>query len=383
MATRKECAMKNKTFLFSLITLLSMFFILASCRKQEAKWKGTIEEVDGVTVVKNSIEPMYGEDVFDLEEELSIGEVEGKEEYMFTNIFDVAVDDEENIYILDLNQGQIRVFNPDGGFIRNISKRGQGPGEFQYPGQIMISPDREFVICDLMARRLFFFSLEGVFQRDIPTWEHGRLLSVMLDSKGEIIGEVPLRGEKQGFSLKRFSSDFAELSNISTKEREKVPILEALSPRIVWCVSEADEVIWGDSEKYEVNFQDKDGKLIKKILKEYEPVRIIAEEYSERIKRKFGGRPIPPEFEQELPKYYPAYESFTMDNDGRLFVSSFEKARSGEGHYCDVFDLEGRFIAKIHLKTHPRVWKNHKLYTIEEDEEGYQFVKRYRVTWKI
>jgi hypothetical protein len=339
--------------------------------------------VDGVTVVKNPIEPMYREDVFILEEELTIGDVEGKEDQMFTNIFDVAVDGDENIYILDLNQGQIRVFNQAGIYLRNISKRGQGPGEFQYPRQIIISPNREFVICDPMVRRLFFFSLEGVFQRDVPTWEHGRLLSVMLDSKGEIIGEVPLRGEKQGFSLKKFSSDFVESSNIATKEREKIPLLEDLSSRIVWCVSSADEVIWGDSEKYEVNIQDRDGKLVKKILKVYEPVRIIAEEHSEGIERKFGGRPIPPEFEQELPKYYPAFKSFTLDNDGRLFVSTFEKAKNGEGYYCDVFDSEGRHIAKIPLKTHPRVWKNHKLYTIEEDEVGYHVIKRYRVTWKI
>jgi len=374
---------KNKNFIFSTIVLLSLFIIFAYCRKKEAKWGGTIEEVEGVTFVKNPIKPMYEEDVFVLEEELSIGDVEGKEEQMFINIFDVAVDDDENIYILDLNQRQIRVFDQDGIYLRNISKKGQGPGEFQYPGQIIISPNREFVICDPIVRRLFFFSLDGVFRRDVPTWEHGRLISIMLDSKGEIIGEVPLRGEKQGFSLKKFSSDFGELCNIATKEREKIPILEYLSPRIIWCVSEADEIIWGDSEKYELYILDRDGKLFKKILKEYEPVKIIAGEHSERIERKFGGRPIPPEFEQELPKYYPAYKSFMLDNNGKLFISTFEKTKSGKGYYCDVFDAEGRFIAKIPLKFNPRVWKKNKFYTIEEDEEGYQYVKRYRVTWKI
>ncbi len=198
-----------------------------------------------------------------------------------------------------------------------------------------------------------------------------------------MIGEVPLTGEILGVSLKKYSSDFLELYNIATKEREKIPLLEDLSPSIIWCVSEVDEVIWGDSEKYEIYIQDRDGKLVKKILKDYEPVRIIAEEHSEQIQRKFGGRPIPLEFEQELPKHYPAYKSFTLDDDGRLIVSTFEKTKSGEGYYCDVFDSEGRYIAKISLKTDPQVWKNHKLYTIEEDEEGYQYVKRYKVTWKI
>ncbi len=143
------------------------------------------------------------------------------------------------------------------------------------------------------------------------------------------------------------------------------------------------EIIWGDSEKYEVNIQDRDGMLKKKILKEYEPIRIIAEEYSERIERKFGGRPIPPEFEQELPKYFPAYKSFTKDDEGRLIVGTFEKVKSGDGYCCDVFDSKGRYIVKIPLKAYPRIWKNHKLYTIEEDEEGFRYIKRYKVTWKI
>ena len=362
------------------LTLILIFTFLC-CSSQKAEWQGTIEEVDGVTVVKNPKEPMYAEDIFVLEEELSIGDVEGKQEQMFKNIFDIAVDENENIYILDLNQRQVRVFDRKGKYLRNIGKLGQGPGEFQYPGQIIITPNREFVICDPMVRKLFFYSLEGVFRRNIPTWEHGRLISVMLNSKGEIVGEVLLTGERLGISLKKFSSDFVELHNIAIKEREKIPLLEDLSPSIIWCVSEADEVIWGDSDKYEVNIQDGDGKLVKKILKEYKPVKIIAEEYSEQIEIKFGGRPIPPEFEQELPKHYPAYESFTLDNDGRLFISTVEKTEAGKRYYCDVFDSEGRLIAKIPLKTNPRVWKNHKLYTIEEDEEGYQYVKRYKVTW--
>ena len=42
--------------------------MLISCEKQKAEWKGTIEEMDGVTIVKNPKEPMYGEDVFSLED---------------------------------------------------------------------------------------------------------------------------------------------------------------------------------------------------------------------------------------------------------------------------------------------------------------------------
>ena len=82
--------MKNKIFSFSFILFFSIFTIFASCGKQKAEWKGTIEEIDGVTVVKNPKEPIYNEDVFNIDENLTIGQTEGEEEYMFQEILHLA-----------------------------------------------------------------------------------------------------------------------------------------------------------------------------------------------------------------------------------------------------------------------------------------------------
>ncbi|TET64977.1 MAG: hypothetical protein E3J56_16475 [Candidatus Aminicenantes bacterium] len=65
-----------------------------------------------------------------------------------------------------------------------------------------------------------------------------------------------------------------------------------------------------------------------------------------------------------------------------MFVQTYEKTTGGGSYYYDVFNSEGKYIAKIPLKSQPWVWKRGKLYNIEEDEEGYQVVKRYKVTWK-
>ena len=102
--------MKNRIKLIPIILFLSVLIILVSCGKQKAEWKGTIEEVDGVTIVKNPKEPMYGEDVFSLEEELSIESEEGEEGFMFLNILNLVVDEEENIYVCDTKAAHIIVF---------------------------------------------------------------------------------------------------------------------------------------------------------------------------------------------------------------------------------------------------------------------------------
>ena len=71
--------MKSKTKVISIFLSISALILLVSCHQQKAEWKGTVEEENGITVVKSPIEPMYKEDVFSLEEELSTGEAEGKD----------------------------------------------------------------------------------------------------------------------------------------------------------------------------------------------------------------------------------------------------------------------------------------------------------------
>ena len=107
--------------------LFLLFFLINSYAQEKPEWKGTIEVQDGVTIVKNPKEPMYGEDVLRFEEELSIGEPEGREEYMFSLISSIDVDSNGNIYVLDVKESHIKVFDTDGKFIRIIGKSGQGP----------------------------------------------------------------------------------------------------------------------------------------------------------------------------------------------------------------------------------------------------------------
>jgi len=45
----------------------------------------------------------------------------------------VDADEAGKVYVLDRKAGQIKVFDPQGNFLRAIGRRGQGPGEFQEP----------------------------------------------------------------------------------------------------------------------------------------------------------------------------------------------------------------------------------------------------------
>ena len=49
----------------------------------------------------------------------------------------------------------------------------------------------------------------------------------------------------------------------------------------------------------------------------------------------------------------------------------------------DIFDADGRFIGRVPLKPFGIEILKGKYYALEEDEDGYQAVKRYAVTWTV
>ena len=158
-------------------------------------------------------------------------------------------------------------------------------------------------------------------------------------------------------------------------------MLILLSPRcydICQLIDKDDTIVYGYPKEYEIQIFNPDGKQIKKITKEYEPVEITEEE-----KKEFQeGEPPQARMRYDFSKYHSAFQRFFLDDEGRIYVQTWEKIKDREIYHHDVFDNEGKYITRIALRNTPYVCKRGKLYSIEEDEEGYQIVKRYRVDWK-
>ena len=122
--------MKNKASIPAMITFIFVSVIFISFGKQIEKWKGTIEEENGVKVIRNPNDPLYGEIKFELEEDLSIGNEED-ENYAFYDSAVPTVYSEGNIFVLDDGNHRIQKFDKDGNYLLSFGRKGQGPGEFQ------------------------------------------------------------------------------------------------------------------------------------------------------------------------------------------------------------------------------------------------------------
>jgi sugar lactone lactonase YvrE len=96
-------------------------------------------------------------------EELSIGEAEGDENYMFGNSIAFNTDDEGNFYVADFDSNRILKYDPEGKHLLTIGREGQGPGEFRTLSVPRFDKDNNLYITDSMNQRVSFFDQDGKY----------------------------------------------------------------------------------------------------------------------------------------------------------------------------------------------------------------------------
>jgi hypothetical protein len=377
---------KNRLFAFALMIVSSLAFLSFSGQRQ-AKWLGTKEDVDGVTVVKNPKQPMYRENVCTIKQDLSEGQAEGQEEYMFGGIASLAVDDSGEIYVADWRAMQIRVFDQDGKFLRTIGRQGQGPGEFTGIQSIQITPHKELMLHDHVQKKLVFFSLAGQFLRSkyfsISLGINGRLnphSPLYCDSRETcyIVTIVFEKGLRAHLEFLKIKGDLNYVTMARTPDHDATRSIARFGLTELYCqLMGKDHVLMGYSKNYELQIFNSEGKVIKKILRDYDPVPVSEEEKNEEQKR------YEPDKKVEFPRYHFPMSFLAADDEGRIFVRTWEKPADGKGYFFDIFDSEGRYFGRIPLEFKPEIIKKGKIYSIETDEAGYNYVRRYKITWKF
>lgn len=364
-----------KVKIVSLALFISTFLVTLSCTQNETLWKGKIEYENGIEVINNPINPIYKKEVFSLEEDLSIKQPEGIDQYIFSEISSIAVDDIGGIFILDRKEANVKIFDKEGTFIRTIGKRGQGPGEMTNPYQIFITAQGEIMVDDSPRYSLLFFSKEGEFTRSISTKETA-LLEPIIDSKLSFIGLRWERNIKDPFlEVNKFDSNLNFQIKIGTCDAPNYSSFNPFWIKLQFAITKNDQIIFGCPRDYTIQIFSPDGILLRKIKKEYEQTKIEPDEIEEETRK------ADPRLKMIFPTYHSAYGHLTVDEEGRIIVQTWERKSKEKGYFYDVFDPDGKYISKIHLKVKPLIWKNNMLYTIESDEDGYHEVKRYRVTW--
>jgi hypothetical protein len=349
-----------------------------------------VKTVDKVKVIQNKKKPQPPRGVhsrvsFDLE--CIIGESDDPDK-SFSEVYSFVVDDSGTIYALDFKDRKIKVFDEAGHFVRSFGEHGQGPGELDMPAGIHLTPDNKLIIEDATARKLVYFTLEGTYIKHISLADRMALVSLLMDHEGNFMGrEMMVEGEKLFFEIKKldpelkslFPLDKIEFSIPAPGSGNKMNLMDMLS---AYQFDSSGNIYYSRNLDYEIKVYTPEGEHFKSIKKDYDPQKITEKDIEEMLERipDMGAVNVREMF--EFPKIFPPFQSFTLDEDGRIFVRTWEKGKNKGEYIFDVFDTEGVYIASFPSKMDIRVWKNEKAYSYEEDEEGLKIIKKYGIHWE-
>jgi hypothetical protein len=350
----------------------------------------------GVEVVLNHAEPyrLPGRPAkLSLQEELTVDF--GRDDIGalgVANAIDFEVDGTGRIFFFDSNakENTIFVFDQQGRFLRSFGRKGQGPGEIQWILFTRFDAAGNLIISDHQNRKVLTFDASGrlLGEQRFPA-APGRPIVLPLDG-GNYLCLRQNRSEKSPAPEDIFSlldgefREIAVLDRRTTYDPDTLGFRGVVSQPVFRFVLSAGHIFTvNEARGYEILKYDQAGKLVQKIRKEAVPVEIAEDVKRERTKRfeGMGGKVW-------FPEHWPPISTFFADDQGMIYVRTFEPGdRPGESRF-DVFDADGIFFSRISLRIlavgdrEAAVrFKNAKLYAMQEKPDGFREFKIYRMLW--
>jgi hypothetical protein len=166
----------------------------------------------------------------------------------------------------------------------------------------------------------------------------------------------------------------------------------AFQPAPMHVLAADGTIYFGYPKDYAIDVYSPEGRKAKSIKRKYTPIRVRdkdKEYFAATVVRPalpgMGGSSSEDEIKNvlrfvEYPAYKPAYQSFSLMENGWLVV--LVEYAAGEYSLFDIFNENGRYIGQFKTD-HPvydgLFFKNGKAYSVGTDDEGNKSVKRYSI----
>ncbi|MDD8025618.1 MAG: 6-bladed beta-propeller [Acidobacteriota bacterium] len=364
-----------------LAVLLTLALVLPGA-PQKPQWKGTIATENNVKVVHNPSAPLYGPLTLDLREELSIGREDDKN-YLFWVAADVQVDSQGNIYVADMRNVRIQKFDKTGRHLATLGRKGQGPGEFQYPRFARIDLRTDTLFVRESAISILPFDRDGrpatklswgKVIYDFYPLEDGDFLAV-LDNSGEddLVRRNQIARIGAGGKIVRALAE--NPNTVYTKHAGGGTVIITTGFELDMYLANVDDktFVYGYSKDYDLTLINPDGAVLRRMTKDAPTPEFTAAE-------KADFKKIP------VPERKPHFFALLTDSKGRIYVQR-NYTHTGKSNVqdaipkeVDVFSREGYFLYTSSLPPNTSVIRDGYLYAVYVDEDaGLETVKRYKI----
>ena len=390
---------------------------------EEGAWVGNVSVDGNITTVVNEAGSVWGGPAT-LVEKMSIGVETGSPEYMLGSIGGLWATDDE-IYVIDRQLPALRVYDYEGRHLRDIGRRGQGPGEFMQPLGVFVDGGGRIYVNEYSGNaRVNVYSADG---EHIDTWtdgETGRLfLGVMMAQDGTFFSSVTItidpmdpntweRGMQQvgaegaiGEIIPRPVLHVDRLQIKVTRGEFTSDRSVPYSPSQISAFSPTGAWITGVNDAYHFEIHHPGGEVTR-VERYWDPVPIEADEAAYRKRWTTDSiRRSSPNFQwngPEIPDHKPAYYMFVPTNGDMVMVvrelasyrvedcDELYADRGSSTELCyqpnrawDMFDLEGNYLGGLKRpegRLYSPYLRGNLMLLHVEDELGTIMVKRFELT---
>ena len=399
------------------VFILTVCLMFSFCGTNKPKVDRIIE--DGVEVVQNRLKPyvIKGEaNVLTLEPHYTLDlERDDLSELGMSDIIGFDVDSESNHYFWTNNTSEnyIYKFDEGGNFVKSFGRKGQGPGEIEEPNFFSVNDRDTISVSDRWSHKLLLLDTDGILIKEIPLASRD-LFAVHLSNDYILVLNRDM-GRDPSQTLHQIILRNTDLEAIQTLHKgegftnltraQRINGLNAFYNSWVWniCrghfnwgISQGKIYVPNEENGYEFLIFSLEGKLLRKIRKEFIPVE-VSRELKKRVMEKLTQEDMERYKLKEkiyFPSEMPPFQYYFMDDESRLYVMTCEKGQHPKEYIYDIFNPDGVFIGRTALNNFGTplyafrelplqiVAKNGRLYQMQIKESGYLKLVVYKMNWK-
>lgn len=348
-----------------------------------------------------------GPEVTAAQVDLRFGSRDGTDpDLTFSDIRGIQADSDGNIYVLDQQAVEVRVFDPDGEYLRTIARGGRGPGEIIEANGILLSGDTLLWMHDHGQHAIIGVDPRGFEVRRFPkpVDEYRGYWTGTFDSRGRYWREVSHRDDAATYSDEGVNTNAARnyyrsydlaggavdsvfLGTSTSRSYSYVFAGGTGFMRIPFQSGNLSAVnpsggFWhAHGATYRITRTGEDGDTLVVIEAGLPVQRVTAADRSSYVEGTVERQPDLRRHAEAvadvMPDVKPIVTGLFVDDEGRLWV---ERATPDEvPAFYDRFSADGDYLGSVRLAFEPgrRIWvRNGNIYTWVVDEMDIPYVVR-------
>ncbi len=366
---------KIKYRIFPLFVLAGM--VIGPACGQRSEFRASTVMESGITVVKNPSRPLHKKASLAMIQERAWN---GREDGLdtFSTVDSFAVDADGTVFLCDENAALIKTYTGQGERLGAFATDTEKAGGLEHPRIVGLTASGELAVESGGHRTLAFYARDGRLIRSISLAAFN-IFRLGVDPQGRILmHHYRYRSPNVVYYLRLYDVELKELWSYGQYwEPQSIGAdFYAYLPILWWTIDARGGVVYGHPQRYELKAFDADGAPVRIIRREGKPLA-VSESEKKAYRREYAKAPY---VRLHFPEAHSAFQKFTVDEKGWLYVMAWEQANKAAGYWYDLYDDKGIYTARVALDRMPQLWRGGRVYTLDRHASGRVVLSRNRFT---